>query len=183
MRLFTAIDLSAEVRDNLTRLIDRLRPLARVKWSDPHNLHITTKFIGAWPDERLAELNETLAALGARSPMRIRIRGLGWFPNPHSPKVFWAGVEAPLGLAELARDTEQSLEKLGVPAEKRPYSPHLTLARIKDSVLLESLHRSIAQMPAGAMGAFEADRFCLYRSDQAGGSSVYTKLADFPFSL
>ena len=62
MRLFTALDLAPGVAANLERLLKQLRPTARIQWSPPANLHITTKFIGEWPDERLAELRAALAA-------------------------------------------------------------------------------------------------------------------------
>ena len=103
MRLFTGLDLPAEVAGNLERLLERLRPTARIAWSPPANLHITTKFIGEWPEERLGELKDVLAALPPRAPLALHIAKVGFFPNPHSPRVFWCGIEAP-GLAELAAD-------------------------------------------------------------------------------
>src|SRR5213080_2731746 len=106
MRLFIAVDLPYDVLENLVALIDRLKPTARIKWSPPSNLHITTKFIGEWPEERLAELNGALRALPARSPFPIQMRNVGFYPNPHSPRVFFAGIEAPPELAALARDTD-----------------------------------------------------------------------------
>jgi 2'-5' RNA ligase len=181
MRLFTAIDLPQEVLAALSGLITRLRPTARVRWSPVSNLHITTKFIGEWPDERLGELVAALQALPAREPIPIEVRGLGFFPNPHSPHVFWAAVHAGPALAELARQTEGALERLGIPAEKRPFSPHLTLARIKEPVPMQGLQQAIASLPAADFGAFMADRFHLYRSQLNSAGSVYTKLSDFAF--
>ncbi len=181
MRLFTAITLPPDVIAALTRLIDRLRPTARIHWSPASNLHITTKFIGEWPKERLDELTATLRALPAPGPIPIEVRGLGFFPNPHAPRVFWAAVHAGPELAELARATDQALERLGVTAEKRPFSPHLTLARIKEPVPLQSLRQAIAGLPAAGFGAFTADRFHLYLSQLNPGGSVYTKLSDYAF--
>jgi 2'-5' RNA ligase len=181
MRLFTAIDLPQDVVGALSRLIDQLRPAARIRWSPASNLHITTKFIGEWPDERLAELTAVLHALPPREPIPIEIRGLGFFPNPHSPRVFWAAVHAPPALAALARETEQALERLGIPAEKRPFSPHLTLARIKEPVPLQALRQAIASLPSTDFGATTADRFHLYRSTLHAAGSVYAKLSDYLF--
>src|SRR5437764_2020465 len=98
MRLFAGLELPDEVVANLERLLDRLRPTARLHWSPPANLHITTKFIGAWPPERLTELREALGGLPPHHPIEVLVRHLGFFPNPHSPRVFWCGIEAP-GLA------------------------------------------------------------------------------------
>lgn len=183
MRLFTGFDLPAEVVGNLDRLVDGLRPRARINWSPPRNLHITTKFIGEWPEERLEELKEALAALPRCPAAHIRIRGLGFFPNPHHPRVFWAGIDAPPQLAVLAAGTDNALAGLGVAREQRPFSPHLTLARIKDPVPMQPLREAIAALPSVEFGEFTADRFWLYQSRLSPSGSVYTKLADFPLPI
>src|SRR5437016_7362946 len=131
MRLFTGLDLPPDVIRNLEELVERLRPAARIQWSSPANLHVTTKFIGEWPEERLPELETALRGLASRDPVQVVIRGLGFYPNAHSPHVFWCGIEAG-GLDTLAADTDAATALLGVARETRPFSPHLTLARIKD---------------------------------------------------
>lgn len=181
MRLFTALDLSPEVIGNLERLLDRLRPSARIKWSPPENLHITTKFIGEWPDAQFEEALAALQVLPPRAPIELRIAQLGYFPNPHSPRVFWAGIHAQ-GLAELARDTEEALAAIGVPREKRAFSPHLTLARIKEPVPTNSLLAEVSRLPSLEFGSCTADRFHLYQSQLRPSGSVYTRVAEFPFS-
>lgn len=70
MRLFTALDLPPEIVDRLGQLIARLKPVARIKWSPPANLHVTTKFIGEWPEERLDELKSALASIPLASADR-----------------------------------------------------------------------------------------------------------------
>jgi 2'-5' RNA ligase len=182
MRLFTAVDIPAGVLENLTALLDRLKPAARIKWSPPSNLHITTKFIGEWPEERLPELKKALGGVPPRAAIPIRIRQVGFFPNPHSPRVFWAGIEAPADLANLARDTDRATAGLGVPSEQRAFSPHLTLARIREPVPLEKLRQAIDGLPSLDFGGFEADRFYLYLSRMRAVGSVYTKLSEFPLS-
>ena len=182
MRLFTALDLAPGVVANLERLLAQLRPTTRIQWSPPANLHVTTKFIGEWPDERLAELKTVLGALPARPAIPVRIHHLGFFPNPHAPRVFWCGIEAP-GLAELAAETDRATAALGVAAETRAFSPHLTLARIKDRLNLQPLREAIAGLPELEFGDFVAAGFYLYQSQLRPGGSVYTKLAEFPFQL
>jgi len=181
MRLFTGLDLSDDVMANLKRLLDRLRPSARIRWSPPENLHITTKFIGQFEPERLDELKSALAALPARQPIALSIRRVGFFPNPHSPRVFWCGIEAP-GLDALAADTDDATAALGVAREDRPYSPHLTLARIQERLDLQPLRETIVALPSLDFGIFEARSFFLYLSRPSRSGSVYTKLAEFPFA-
>jgi 2'-5' RNA ligase len=182
MRLFTGFDLPESVVANLDALISRLRPTARIKWSPPQNLHITTKFIGEWPEERLDELKAALAAVPGHPPFDVRIRGLGFFPNPHHPRVFWAGIEAPPDLADLAAETDHALSALGIAPEDRAFSPHLTLARVKEPVPIQPLREAIAALPSIDSGDFTADRFWLYQSRLSPSGSVYTKLAGFPLA-
>jgi RNA 2',3'-cyclic 3'-phosphodiesterase len=180
MRLFTAIDLPGEVLRNLEDLLIKLRPTARIQWSPPANLHITTKFIGEWPDARLDELSAALAELPSRAAIPVGIRRVGFFPNPHSPRVFWCGIEAP-GLEALTTDTDQATAALGIASEARAFSPHLTLARIKERLDLQPLREAIAALPSLDFGQFAARSFFLYQSKLRPTGSVYTKLREYPF--
>ena len=179
MRLFVAIDIPAEIKGALRCFVDRLRPTAKIGWSPVDNLHVTSKFIGDWPEARLDEMKRTLASVPVNGVIEITVKGLGWFPNLRRPRVFWAGVEGGEPLHSLARATEQAVAGLGVPIEERDFSPHLTLARIRETVPLDRLHQTIESFPAGCgfeFGSFSATQFFLYLS--AGGK--YTKLAGFP---
>jgi len=181
VRLFVAIDIPGNVLKTLGYLIEKLRPTARIRWSPVENLHITTKFIGSWPDERVGEVDASLRQLTGREPIPVDIRGLGFFPNARSPRVFWAGIYGAEPLARLARDSDRALAALGVEPEKRAFSPHLTLARVKEPVPLERLHTTIAGLRDADFGSFTADRFYLYQSRLQPSGSVYTKLAEYVF--
>ncbi len=93
MRLFTGIDLREDVRERLERLLMHLRPCAHLKWSPVYNLHVTLKFIGEWPEDKLPELEAALRSIAPREPIAAEVKGLGWYPNPHHPRVFWVGVQ------------------------------------------------------------------------------------------
>ena len=179
MRLFIGLDLPAKVAGNLEGLLEQLRPAARIQWSPHANLHITTKFIGEWPESRLDELKAALRVVPSRTPIGLHIRNLGFFPNPHSPSIFWCGIEAP-GLDALAADTDRATATLAIALEKREFSPHLTLARIKEKLNLQPLREKIAALPSLDFGRFEARSFFLYQSQLRPTGSVYTKLAEFP---
>src|SRR5579883_820275 len=107
MRLFTGLDIAAPVLASLNDMLERLRPLARLKWSPPENLHITTKFIGEWPESRLAELQSALGAIAPGGAIEIEISGFDFFPDARRPKIFVAKVHAPPALRELASRTEE----------------------------------------------------------------------------
>ena len=179
MRLFTALDLPRDVVINLEELLRTLKPRARISWSKPENLHVTIKFIGEFPPDRLPELKQALAGVPRGGAIPVRVRKVGFFPNPHNPRNFWCGIEAP-GLEKLAADSDAATVTVGVEREKREFSPHLTLARIKERVPMQSLREAIVGLPSLEFGEFEARSFFLYESKMQPGGSVYTKLSEFP---
>jgi 2'-5' RNA ligase len=182
MRLFTGIEIPDEIKNRLELLMQHLRPKANVKWSPVYNLHITTKFIGEWPSSRLEELNGTLRGIKPAGPIEVEICGLGWFPTPHSPRVFWAGIKAGKELEQLAGATESALERVGITREDRAFSPHLTLARIRRPAPLAPLRQAVANLESTDFGRFTATQFHLYLSEPGASGSVYTNLQSFPLS-
>jgi 2'-5' RNA ligase len=183
MRLFTGIAPDPAVLNNLERALSELRPLAPLNWSPAENLHITIKFIGAWPEDRLEELKQALAGIDPPPPFAIAIEHFEYFPDPRRPRMFVAGVKAGPELAQLATRSEDALEPLGVAKETRPYNPHLTLARIGNHKA-PALRDRIAKMTNTNFGSFEATSFHLYLSTphRSGKGSVYTTLAKFPLA-
>lgn len=175
MRLFTAVDIPEGMQQALGAMIERLRPAAKISWTAAEKLHITTKFIGEWPEERLEELKSSLAGVGTTGAIRIAVRGTGWLPNPRDPHVLCVGVDAAAGLAALARETEEAVHGLGVPLEQRQYSPHLTLARIRKHVRLERLRQAVQAEDPADFGCFDAPAFYLYLS----ADGRYRRLAEF----
>lgn len=181
MRLFAAIEISDEVKNNLRILLDHLRPaaeLAKLSWTRLDNLHITTKFIGEWPEDRIEEMKRALVSVGSPGAIQIRIGGIGWFPNARNPRILWAGVHADESLKSLASATEAAVHAIGVAREDRDYSPHLTLARIRDrapSDHFSKLRGAIDSLGPADFGSFCATEFHLYLS----AAGKYTKLAQF----
>lgn len=182
MRLFVALDLSEEVRARLEELLRRLSGWeADVRWVRPAGMHLTLKFLGEVPAEKLQPIRDALAQANSPEPVRLAFRGLGYFPNEKRPRVIWTGVEASPNLSPLAAQVESLLEPLGFPAEKRPYVPHLTLGRFKSTKGLERLRPIIAGLPEREFGELEANEFFLFQSRLSPQGAEYTKLASFPF--
>ncbi len=189
MRLFTAIEISPGVKDdvgndvknNLRALLDRLRPtasLVKLSWTRLDNLHITTKFIGEWPEDRLEDMQRALLSIGSPGAIQVGISGLGWFPNARNARVLWAGVNAGKELRQLAQATDAAVHAIGVVRENRDYAPHLTLARIRDRMppdALSKLRSVIDSLGPAEFGSFRATEFHLYLS----AAGKYTKLAQF----
>lgn len=181
MRLFTGISLPQEVLDRLGGVLAELHETAELNWSVVDNLHITTKFIGEWPESRLDELKGALAAAEASGPIDIRIARFGYYPNPHKPRVLFAGVHAGPELPALAHRIDEACAGPGCQREERPYSPHVTLGKIRNAPI-GSLRERIAAMDDQEFGSFTAREFHLYLSTSGLHGSVYTKIASYPLA-
>ena len=182
MRLFVALEIPEEVRKNLAELIRELRGIApQEKWVRAENLHVTLKFIGGIAPEKLEPIRCVLLKVHSDSPVKMYFRGLGFFPNEKSPRVFWAGIEASANLKTLAAEIEHRLEKTGIAREQRPFSPHLTLARFESRKLSEKLRAAIQENCKQEFGAFETKQFHLIESKLKPTGAEYTTVQSFPF--
>ena len=180
MRLFTAIAIPNHVVGCVEQTLRLLRPSADLRWTPAVNLHITTKFIGPWPEAMLPRLQQALAAVDVPGNLEITISGFGYYPNPHRPKSFFAGVRAP-GLYHLNRALDEILEPLGCPRQASSFSPHLTLARINRQDVGQ-LRERITTLHDFYFGVFIATEFHLYQSTAGTLGSVYTPLASWPLT-
>ena len=181
MRLFVALEIPPGVRESLGEFLAALRALSsQPRWVRADNLHITLKFIGEVQPEKLGDIRVALSAVHSNRSVTLDFRGVGFFPNEKRPRVFWAGVEASANLGRLAGDIDRSLEKLGVPPEKRPFSPHLTLARFEPPGLPE-LRAAIQENARREFGSVAAREFHLIESKLKPGGAEYTTLETFPF--
>jgi 2'-5' RNA ligase len=156
MRCFVAIELSDAVRRPLERLLAARATRHRdVRWCTGSQLHITLEFLGDVDEDRLAALHGALATAAARvAPFDIRLAGWGAFPAARRPRVLWCGVDDPAGgAARWMTTAEPLLTELGFPAEERPFTPHVTLARSRGqagAALLEQVLRALPPLAAPA---------------------------------
>lgn len=195
MRLFVALDIEDAIRQRLTTFLDGVRGFAPdTNWARPENLHITLKFIGEQPAERLDAIISSLASLPtAVAPFEISFRNYGFFPTAKSPRVFWLGIEAGDQLAALAKSVDVALSRVDVPEETRAFNPHLTLARSGSgrpqrargdhpNKNFQRLQEKLAAMSPLDFGTMSAREFFLYESKLSPAGARYTKLQRFPFS-
>jgi RNA 2',3'-cyclic 3'-phosphodiesterase len=180
-RLFIAIELPAPVRKRLIDHIDQVRTLvpgARASWIREENLHLTLKFLGDIPPERIESVSHAIKdAAEASEPFEFIVSGCGAFPASGQPKVLWVGIEDPSSeLGRLYQRVEENCERAGHPRERRSFHPHLTIARVRDS--RNSRQLSIVNQELG----FERERIlianlALFRSELRQEGSRHTLIA------
>jgi 2'-5' RNA ligase len=149
MRTFVAVELPENVRRDLEALQSELkkRGLGNLKWVSPEGIHLTLKFLGDVGRERLPDMAKVLDGLSCGFyPFEIGIKGLGAFPGMSRARVVWVGLTGELGrLQMLAEAVENGLSGLGFEKEKRPFSPHLTLARVRPETTSQE-HKTLADV-------------------------------------
>jgi 2'-5' RNA ligase len=186
VRLFVALDIPQTVREALIECTAQLSKLCPgAKWVRLETAHITLKFIGEVPPDRTKEIQAMLAEIQGFEPVEMHFAGLGFFPSPKRPRVFWAGIETGPELAQLASALEERVAKFGIERETREFRPHVTLARFGDSLrpkALDPLRDSIAKMGAADFGRTSAREFYLYQSVLHRSGAEYTRLANYFFS-
>jgi RNA 2',3'-cyclic 3'-phosphodiesterase len=179
-RLFVCVELPGEVRDDLAELRHALRATgARVSWVAPSNIHLTLAFLGDVAQTRIptiaSALDETLRDC---RPIELCVEGSGAFPSLTRPRVIWAGVGGEReALGAIYRRVAASLARVGVFEESKPFSPHLTLGRVKDprDPALDSVRSILAsRKPCGE--PFLATEITLMRSELLPHGPRYTPL-------
>jgi 2'-5' RNA ligase len=176
-RLFIAIDLPKQVGWNLARRLEQ--PPRGVRPVRPGQMHLTLHFLGDVADEARAVLPAALARV-TFEPFTIAIRGTGMFPPRGRPTVLWAGVTDSVPLAALHGGIGVALESCGLAIERRPYVPHVTLARLTPAVSRVWTGRLLGESAGLHVDAIPVDRFTLYRSDRRDGATEHTAEARFP---
>ena len=189
IRTFIAIELSTDVLRQVGSLQERIKadmPPGLVRWVRPEGIHLTLKFLGDVQADRLETIAGALqAACAPHAPFTLTVGGMGVFPNSRRPRVVWVGVDEPTGtLSRLQRDVEQVIAPLGFPAERRPFSPHLTLGRVKrgrSAAELEALgqYTTRARVRVAKMAV---DVVYLMRSELSPAGARYTELATAPLA-
>ena len=145
MRLFLAINLPAEVRREIDAATTPLRECApELTWVSEPRLHLTLKFFGEQPAERLDEIRDAIAAVAGRHrELVMTLGGIGAFPNFRRARVVWMGVTHEPRLELLHHDVEVACERLGFEVEGRPFRPHLTLARVRNALPEDRLREMV----------------------------------------
>lgn len=174
-RLFVAIEIPEEVK-RAAAAVARGVPAAR--WVPPGQLHLTLRFIGEVDEKIFRAVSEALESVSF-SPFQLALRGTGVFPNPKRPRVIWIGMERSAPLFALQRRIESAVVSAGIPGEERPFSPHLTLARLREPTPAET-ERFLRQTASFAAPVFTVREFQLFSSRLAAGGATHTVEGTYP---
>jgi RNA 2',3'-cyclic 3'-phosphodiesterase len=183
VRSFIAIELPPEVLRVLEDLQARLGKGRdrSAKWAPATGIHLTLKFLGDVPADRIPLVAASMSAVAAAgSSLALQLSGAGCFPNSERPRVLWAGLAGDVErLARMQATLEDAMAGLGFAGEARGFSPHLTLARVRDLATPDEVRRlgSAVKQLAVPRVDFEAGELALIRSDLLPSGAVYTVLA------
>ena len=184
VRTFVCIEIPGSIKQRIDRLQEELRRIkAQVSWAKPGNIHLTLKFLGDVEASRIDRVHKAVArAVTGIGPFRIEVEGAGCFPSPRSPRVLWIGLsQIPEALKQLSARIEDELAREGFPKEKRKFSPHLTIGRVKNGafktarVFGKALEAEAKKI--GRVAEWESCALHLMRSEMTPQGSIYTPMA------
>ena len=177
IRLFVGIALPESVRNRLYGLAGGV-PGAR--WIEADNIHLTVRFIGDVDEAAFEDIDSALVQVHAAG-FDMEIAGVGHYSRGRRPVILWAGVEPHPALIDLHRRVDGALVKAGLPPETRRYSPHISLARIKngDAARVRSFesHNNLLRLEP-----FPVTHFTLFSSHLGSKSAAYRAEADYPLN-
>lgn len=176
MRIFVAVALNAALREAVAGLRSRVNSAASsLRWVPPQNLHFTLRFLGEITEQRVARVTGAAREVSGRTrPFSIVLAGLGAFPSPRRPQVVWVGVgQGADELTALAGDLDTTLRRMKFPGEGRPFQPHLTVARAKQSGPLPDLAGSLDDLGRVVVGTQTVDALCVMESKLHPSGAIY----------
>lgn len=191
IRCFVAVELDDPLRRALADVQRRMRgriekalgPDSRVQWVRPESVHVTLKFLGDVEESRIPDLEAALRRIAAAHPVgTIEVAGLGVFPDVRNPRVLWVGLrEGSALIVRLAEAVDRAISEVGFPPESRPFSPHLTLARIKEGgrAVGRALESQGLLTESPVLGRLPVGALALMQSDLRPSGAVYTRRAEF----
>jgi 2'-5' RNA ligase len=182
MRLFIAIELPESVRVHLAGMQELLGPLAWVRWMRPDQLHLTLRFLGETSDQQLAELTRALEDCPISLPIRLHAAAAVCFPDRGPIRIIAAELaDADGRCAKSQAQIESACRRFGFAPERRPWRPHVTLARLKghwDASLRQKVQPAVAAMLPGP--EFEPAEFAVIESRQLPQGREYVTAARVP---
>ena len=182
LRLFVAVELSDEVKRSLGRVQRSLAQFDQaVRWVKPEQIHLTLKFLGDTADNRVPELHTAIEqAVTDIEPFDFTTAGTGCFPPRGQVRVVWIGLEEASGvLLTCQQRIDEALADVGVEPEDRPFTPHLTLGRVKFDKTSGRLREAVTVMKVPSVGQ-SVESVTLMMSELTPKGAIHTPLATHP---
>lgn len=178
IRTFIAISVPEQVKEKISDLQRKLKTRGgHIKWVRPQSMHLTLKFLGDVEESKIDAIAESVReAVSTQKPFTISVSGTGVFPHPGRPRVLWVGVEQGREtLTLLADNIDRSFTALGFKPEKRKFSAHLTLGRVKS---LKNIDDTLRVMNATEFqgGSFRTEELMVMKSELRPEGAQYTTL-------
>ena len=184
IRSFIAIPLGAELISRIEKIQRELKTLpADVKWVNPKSIHFTLKFLGNVEEGNIEKIAQGIQnGMRGFKPWPGAVKNMGAFPSLKSPRVVWIGIEDQGGqLVRLQNQIEKEMANLGFEEEKRAFSPHLTLGRVRSPRGKDELVKYLLDERERVFGEINVDRVILFKSELKPTGAVYTVLKEFSF--
>jgi 2'-5' RNA ligase len=175
-RLFVAIDFPSSVKE---RIADLCYGLAGVRWVPMDQMHLTLRFIGDVGEGMLDDIHAALEMIEAQ-PLSLTLKGAGHFPPRRNPKVLWVGIEPSPALLELAKQVDEAVLSAGAEPERRKFSPHVTIARIKEEIPVSRIIPFLQQNALFATEPVLVEEFVLYSSELARDGAIHAVERTYP---
>ena len=181
-RIFIAVDVlpSSRLKEDYELIRHRMR-LEKINWVEIEQMHLTLSFLGDTEEEKVPGIITMLKEfIAEQSPFELTLRSLGVFKNLREPRVLWMGCDPCTALAEIKKKIDQGLTRYGFEAEDRPFSPHVTLGRIKDIRQLNQLAQLITLFKDKVFQQQRIDKIVLYESVLSVKGPEYSPLQIIP---
>lgn len=185
-RTFIAVDFPNQVIEKINKLQKSLNGSASsiIRWIKPENIHLTLKFLGEVELEKVQIIEKNLDIIANEiEPFHLNLERIGAFPNWGHPRIVWIGIEKSEPLYLLVKEIEKKMVVLGCQREIKPFSPHLTIGRVRDNVSLEDLQ--MLEIKCHTLSRIEDQimitKIHLYKSDLHPLGPVYTLLHSSSF--
>lgn len=187
MRTFIAIELPPDIKNILSRIQDELKQSrADVKWVNPQNIHLTLRFLGEIQQDLVDKLRAVLEQIAQKnSPFSVRLSNLGAFPKLQYPRVVWFGINNDQPVLDIARNLENEIVKIGLSAEDRPFSSHITLGRVRSGLNRKALVEKIESLNknfSSSSPEFKVLSITLFKSTLTPQGPIYESVLNCPLS-
>lgn len=183
------MDFSPEIIRKINEIIVYFKtqtPERAFKWVEPENLHLTIKFLGEVPEKKIEQIKSLIKeTLDDFKSFQIGVEKMGMYPNAQKPRVIWLGITGAEPLKDIHKMLESQLQKADIQPDKRSFSPHLTIARIRRNADVQSVKEigeTLSKFRVGSLGTCAVNHIVLYKSELTPQGPIYTPLLSSPLN-